>query len=593
MMDNEGSHGTADGVPAHLQTAPDGLLRGRGLSLGPNATSCPREQRSLLRVLRKRAQTRGDHAWLIFDGSETLTFAAADRRANQVAHALGSTVGDNAHVALMLRNQVEFMPAFYGAQAAGGVAVPLNPESKGPLLHQVLTKSEARVIVVRNDLLGVVAELEDLGGVELVVVTGPAEPQRAVNGVPVVAWTEWLQGQPVTPPQDVPSFDQICLLQFTSGTTGRAKGAIYSHHFLHLFAAMITDSQQRTADDVLFTPLPLCHVAALHLVANSALVAGCTAHLTGRFSASRFWTQVAESGATWSIILGPMAAMVMKTSPQAPPHRMRHMFCVPPPPERRAFEERYGVKMLWQGYGMTEIYPLPMPLEMRPGVAEDTLGIPVDWFDYGVVDEHDTMLPPDTVGELVFRPLMPHGMVDGYYKEPAATAHAFRNFAFHTGDLATYDNDGVLHYRGRRQERIRTKGENVSATEVEYVALRHPCVVEAACFGMASAVGEDDVKLDVAMAPASDIPVPSLADLHDWLQGQLPRFMVPRYLQQRASFPKTPSERIQKWKLADESLDSSEVFDAGERRRGGEKSPEGATQSAKSVQDSSRPSNAG
>jgi crotonobetaine/carnitine-CoA ligase len=184
------------------------------------------------------------------------------------------------------------------------------------------------------------------------------------------------------------------------------------------------------------------------------------------------------------------------------------------------------------------------------------------WMDYGVVDEHDALLPPGEVGELVFRPLLPHGMVDGYYGDPEATVDAFFNFMFHTGDLATVDEEGLLHYRGRKTERIRVRGENVSAGEVEFVALGHPAVVEAAAYGVAAEIGEQDVKLDVVARGDLD-----LAALHAWLEDNLPRHMVPRYLERRDSFPKTPSERVQKWRLSGEPLDREAVLDAGPRKR--------------------------
>jgi len=535
-----------------------GLLRGRGLDPGPHVRRYAPDERTLLRVLRDQADSRGDHPWLVFEGgAASLTFAQAYGLTNQVGHAVIDRVGEGAHVGLLLHNQWEFMPTFLGAQAARGVSVPLNPDARGPLLHHVVEASEVALIVARTDLLETLAGLDDLGGVQLVVAIGDGPPEQ-VNGVPVIDWDTWLDGQPTTPPRDLPAHHEMALLQFTSGTTGRQKGAVYSHHFLHLFGALFADSQERTPDDVLMTPLPLCHVAALHLVADTALHAGCTAHLYHRFSATEYFQQIADSGANWSIILGPMAAMVMKRVDETPRHRLESLFCVPPPPEREAFEERFGVRMLWQGFGMTEIFPIPMPTRMREGVPEDTIGMPVSWMDYGVVDEHDRLLPPDTVGELVFRPLIPHGMVDGYYQEPEATVAAFRNFMFHTGDLATYDEDGLLHYRGRKQERIRRRGENVSALELEFVALRNEAVVEAAAYGVPSDLGEEDVKLDVVLSRDQQ-----LEDLHTWLKDNLPRYMVPRYLEARPSFPKTPSERIQKWQLKQEPVDRPEVLDVG------------------------------
>jgi crotonobetaine/carnitine-CoA ligase len=131
---------------------------------------------------------------------------------------------------------------------------------------------------------------------------------------------------------------------------------------------------------------------------------------------------------------------------------------------------------------------------------------------------------------------------------------------FHTGDLGYYDEAGILHYRSRKQERIRRRGENVSAPELEWVVLRHEAVVEAAAYGVPSALGEEDVKLDVVLQSELAVEV-----LHEWLSSNLPRFMVPRFLEIRESFPKTPSERVEKYKLRIEALDRPAVFDAEAR----------------------------
>jgi carnitine-CoA ligase len=535
-----------------------GLLRGKGYDLGRHARAYPRPERSLVRVLADRAVDRADHTWLAFDGGRSLTFARAHALANRVGHAVAASVGRGAHVALFLRNQVEFMPSFLGPMAAGGVTVPLNADARGPLLEYVIAKSEARLLIARDDLLDRLDALGSLGLLALIVrVGGSGSGPERLHGVPVVAFDDWVAGRPDDPPGPPPGHDDVALIQFTSGTTGRSKGAIYPHHFLYLYSAMVSDSLEREPEDVLMTPLPLYHVAALHIVANSALHAGCTAHLPSRFSASGFWSEAATCGATFSIILGPMAAIILKTVPDAPRHRMETMFCVPPPPGREEFEARFGVRMLWQGYGMTEVYPLPMRREPLEGVPPTAIGHPVTWMEYGVVDEHDELLGPDEVGELVFRPLLPHAMVSGYHGDPEATALAFRNLMFHTGDLATYDGEGVLHYRGRMQERIRRRGENVSAFELETVALMHDQVVECAAYGVPGEFGEHDVKLDCVIR--GDL---AQADLHAWLVGNLPRYMVPRYVEFRDAFPKTPSERIEKYRLAAEPVDRPGVFDA-------------------------------
>ena len=536
-----------------------GLFRGEGHDFGPLYLGRPVGERTLLHVLRDRAADRPDHDWLVFDSEHRTTYRQAWERSARVADAVNRLEDGPVHVGILLRNQPEFMPTLLGAMLSGGVAVPLNADARGPLLEDMIDSANARILVVRSDLLEWIDRLESLGCVEKVIVVGDAAP-TTVCGVTAIGWDAWLEETDPEPPATLPTWTDLAMIMFTSGTTGRAKGAMYSHHFFYLYAATVADSLERTEDDVLTTPMPLYHSAAMHLIANSALMVGGTAHLKSRFSASRFWDEVVADGATGGIILGPMAAMVLKATEGTPEHRMNHLWCVPPI-QKEEFEERFGVRIIWQGYAMTEVEPMPMRKDMLNDVPIDTLGYIARWMDWGVVDEHDRLLPPGERGELVVRSLIPRGMFDGYYGRPDVTAEAFRNFAFHTGDLTSYDEDGLLHFHGRMQERIRRRGENISASEVEYVVLRYPDVLEAAVYGVPSPLGEQDVKLDVVGRDSLD-----LRALVAWLRDNLPRYMVPRYVERRASFPKTPSERVRKHLLIEQPLDRPEVLDTEAER---------------------------
>ena len=146
----------------------------------------------MLHVLDAQARERPDATWVVVDGAERLTFGAAQAEAHQVAHALVEDLGGPCHVGLFLRNQIEFLPSFYGAQAAGGVAVPLNADSRGLLLQRVIERADVRAIIARGDQLGVLQELDGLGAVELIVVTSPegalpaTRARRARGRVPLV-----------------------------------------------------------------------------------------------------------------------------------------------------------------------------------------------------------------------------------------------------------------------------------------------------------------------------------------------------------------------------------------------------------------------
>lgn len=530
------------------------LLRGKGPDLGRFGARFPQPERTMLHVLRMQARERPDKPWLVFDGADPLTFGAAQRLVNRVAHALAEDVGRGAHVGLFLRNQVEFFPVFYGAMTADGVAVPLNADARGVLLERVIAKSEIRALVARADLVPQLEALASLGAVELVVVAGEGDAPNTLHGAKVVRFDEWIAGRSDADAERLPDSTRTALIQFTSGTTGNAKGVVYPHHFLYLYSAIVSDGQGHTPDDVLTTPLPLFHVAALHIVSNSALHAGCTAYLRPKFSATTFWDEIAECGATFAILLGPLAAILLKTVHEVPEHRLEKLFCLPFPPDGEAFERRFRTRILWQGYGMTEVYPHPMQSEMIPGVGYDTVGHAAAWMEYGAVDEHDRLLGPGELGQLVYRPRLTDGMARGYFKEPEATVEAFRNFMFHTGDVGYVDEEGRVHFAGRLQDRIRRRGENISAAELESIAMAHPEVTEAAAVGVPGEFGEHEVKLDVATTGGLDVGA-----YHAWLAERLPRYMVPMYIEVHDELPKSASAKIQKHKLVEAGVDRPEV----------------------------------
>ena len=542
--------------------ADGGLLRGTGPGFGPLFRRFPFEERTLFHVLAHQAERLAGKPWLIFDSADVLTFGQAYQQACQCARALDATVSGPTRVALLLRNQIEFFPAFLGAIAHGSTAAPLNPELRGELLSRMLVKSEAEVLLIRDDLLALLEGLPSLGDVRLVVVCGGAPASDSVSGVEVTTFERWVNGRDTAPPAQLPSPTDPGAVMFTSGTTGGSKGAVSSNHYLYLFSAAVSDSFGHTADDVLTTPLQACHVAGLHVIANSALQVGCTAHMKSLFAPSTFWQDVARDGATFSMIMGQMPGILLKTVPSAPPHKLEHLYTVPyPGPE---FEERYNTRLVWQAYGLTESFP-HLPSKQRiDGKPATASGYAPSWFDYGVVDENDRLLPPGQPGELVYRPRIPFGMFSGYYKDDAATARAFRNFMFHTGDMGYYDEDGCVHFLRRMTDTIRRGGENISAVELETVTAGHPEVVEAAAYGVPGEFGGHEVKVDVTTTGSL-----ALADLHAWLAERLPRFMIPRYLEVVGEMPKTPSARIEKYKLRSRGIDRPEVemFEQPRRRK--------------------------
>ena len=539
-------------MPVREDVVEGALLRGVAETQTEHRLRFPFAERTLVHVLERQARERPDHPWLVFDSRETLTFGQASDRVQRFAEAVLEHVGPAPRVALFLRNQIEFMPAFLGAQAAGGLSVPLNAELKGPLLETMLSRAGAQVLIVRAELLQVLEALPGLGSVELVLLCGTEDGPQVLHGVPVQRFDAFLPDR--SRERRLPRTTDIGALMFTSGTSGGSKAAVCTNHYLYWFPACVADALELTDDDVLSTPLQICHVAALHNFANAALHAGITAHLKTWFSASSYWQDAAADGATFSMLMGQMASMVLRAVPEAPPHRQAFTYVLPQPVDREEFERRYRTTVVWQGWGMTEIFPHIITRHPLQDVTADTIGPAPSWVDVGVVDEDDRLLPPGTLGEMVYRPRLPFTMASGYFEDPEATSRAFRNLMFHTGDLGYYDEDGNIHFVMRNQDAIRRRGENISAVELERVVLAHPAVVDVAAYAVPAELGEHEVKLDVVGEQQID-----LDELHSWLVEVLPRYMVPTYLEQRESLPKTVSQRVEKYRLMAEPLDRPTV----------------------------------
>jgi crotonobetaine/carnitine-CoA ligase len=178
-------------------------------------------------------------------------------------------------------------------------------------------------------------------------------------------------------------------------------------------------------------------------------------------------------------------------------------------------------------------------------------GVAVPYFDVEIHDADDNPCPPGVEGEIVARPKFPRVMFDEYYNMPEATVHAFRNLWFHTGDRGRMDEDGYFYFVDRMKDAIRRRGENISSWEVEKVLNTHEAVLESAVVGVPSALTEEEV---LAVVVAKDGFVVDPVALLDFCQGRMAYFAVPRYVRIVATLPRTPSQRIEKYKLRSEGV---------------------------------------
>jgi crotonobetaine/carnitine-CoA ligase len=265
-----------------------------------------------------------------------------------------------------------------------------------------------------------------------------------------------------------------------------------------------------------------------------------------RFSVSGYWQRVHDENCNVSLMLGSMA-MLLWTREPSPGESIDTVVCIPAPPPtlQRAMAERWNCTFE-SNYGLSEAAPVTRSgpdIPLRPGSSGKILS---EYFDLRIFDDDDVEVPVGTVGEVVIRPLAPHVMFDGYYRNAQATVEKYRNLWFHTGDLARVDEDGYFYFVDRKDDYLRRRGENISSYEVEAAIARHPDVIEAAVVGIASDLLEQEVMAVVAVRPGSRLEP---EELIRFCVDVLPYFAVPRYVELVDDLPRTPSGKVQKHQL--------------------------------------------
>jgi crotonobetaine/carnitine-CoA ligase len=507
-------------------------------------------------LLRLRARQRGD-APLLRVGGAWSSYRRTEERAARAAAALAARgIGRGDRVAALCGNRVELVELFLGCAWLGAVLVPLNTALRGTSLREPLRRARASTLLVEPTLLGhVLAVTGDLDPLPLWVLSGPSTgsgpgsgPDGGVtDGRPEIAPAPDPAEYDPLPPVELDPGDPVAIL-FTSGTTGPSRGVCCPHGQLVQWGHTVGRALELGPADVLHTSLPLFHTNALNAFLQ-AIVAGAAFSVGARFSASRFFADAADAGATVTYLLGAMVNMVQAQPPgeRDRAHRVtRALAPASPAALCGPFAERFGVTLL-DGFGTTETnLVLGSSVSTVGQGPPGSLGRVVDGFAARVVDRHGVELPAGEAGELLVRTELPHAFATGYWDDPEHTAHRFRDGWFHTGDRVVRDADGWFRFVDRIKDVIRRRGENVSGYEVEQVLLRHPAVADAAVFAVPSDLAEDEVM--AVLVPATDAHLDP-AEVLEHCAGELPYFAVPRYLETAAELPLTATGKVRKEQL--------------------------------------------
>ena len=490
-----------------------------------------REDCVLKSMLDIRAARHPGRRVALFQDGTSWTYAECRdrvRRAAAFLQTLGVKKGDR--VIAWLPTGMPMVLTWFASNYLGAIFVPLNTAYRGKVLEHVVNSAAAAVMVAHPEL---VSRLDGLETPRLKHVVG----SDALDGD-----ASRLDDSAVVDHWDIQS------IIYTSGTTGPSKGVLSP--YLQLYTtAVVTYGYLKDGESILVN-LPMFHVGGTSPT-YAALVRSGMFSLVDGFSTTKFWDQVrAGDCASTSGLIGVMAAFLIKSEPR-PDDRdnpLKWLTMMPINEQTVKLGERFGFDYM-SGFNMTEVSS-PLVTGVNTKVFGGC-GRPRSGATCRLVDDHDIEVPVGSPGELIVRTDLPWSMNAGYDGMPEATAKAWRNGWFHTGDLFRRDPEGNYFFMDRIKDTVRRRGENVSSFEVEAAVLSHPDVDEAIAVGVASEIEEQEVLIAVKAKPGRTLDPRALIE---FLIPKLAYFMVPRYVRLVDEIPKTETNKARKVVFRDQGV---------------------------------------
>ncbi|MFC8680398.1 long-chain-fatty-acid--CoA ligase [Microbacterium ureisolvens] len=467
------------------------------------------------------------------DGMDAFAAALARR---------GVAAGDR--VLLLTLNRPEVVISVFGINRIGAIAVPINVRLTPPEIAYIVDDADAEVLIVEAPLaplVGAVAQLTDR--VKRVIVI--ADTAALADGHE--AWTDLIAEDPAGfDAPDVPE-DTTALIMYTSGTTGRPKGAMLDH--INLYAQSITCIRANNVvdeSDISFMTAPLFHIAGLGSIAPNFIIGIPTViHPLGAFNATELLDAWEREKAT-IVFNVPQQWQVICADPSIP-ERDLHLRIISwgaaPASDTllHAMADTFPHATNVAVFGQTELSPITCVLRGEDSLRKlGSVGKPIPTIQYRVVDDEMKDVAPGEVGEIVYRGPT---LMKGYWRKPAETAEAFEGGWFHSGDLVRQDEEGFVWVVDRKKDMIISGGENIYCAEVENVLFAHPKIIEAAIYGRADERWGEVPVAAVALAPGEEL---TIEELQGWLSDKLARFKQPKALVVVPALPRNAAGKVNK-----------------------------------------------
>ncbi|HEX2369283.1 MAG TPA: acyl--CoA ligase family protein [Acidimicrobiia bacterium] len=496
----------------------------------------------------------------IIHGGGRLSYRAMAEAATRLAHALqASGVEPGDRVAYLCPNIPELLVAHFGVPLAGAVLVAINTRLSSEEIRYILEHSGARLLVVDTELTPLLEPiLEDLGGVEEIVAVDDTGRGSSVPATDLADLMARGDDQPVD--WAVDHEDRTISINYTSGTTGRPKGVMYTHRGAHLNALAEVIHSRHSVDSVYLWTLPMFHCNGWCTTWGVTAIGGTHVCLRS-VDPSAVWRLLGEEGVT-HLNAAPTVLISLANAPGARPLTSPLVVTTagaPPSPTLIAQMSALGAEMV-HVYGLTETYGPYTVCQEQPGweVLEPTerarllarQGVAMVSADpIRVVDEEMGDVPRDgsTIGEVVMRG---NNVMKGYFDDSDATEQAFRGGWFHSGDLGVWHPDGYIELRDRAKDIIISGGENISTIEVEQALVTHPAVLEVAVVSVPDDYWGERPKAFVVLKSGTEV---TEDELIGHVRQRIAKFKAPDRVEFLTALPKTSTGKIQKYVLRDKA----------------------------------------
>ncbi len=503
---------------------------------------------NLRELLDQRAAATPEKVFLFSESDgRRFTYSEFDSAVNRaVSMLVAHGIGKDEVVSLLMPNSVEYIVAYFACWNIGAVAGPVNSLLKENEIAFVLNNSETRAMLVHSEFQERIEKIRsELPQLQSVITFD--DEREATREFAKESEESWLDGR-------APSLgkDDDAIIIYTSGTTGKPKGCLLTHGNVIANARQISEWLNFTDQDRLLTIMPLFHMNAVSVTTMSALYAGGSTVISPRFSASQFWKIISGYRVTSFGSVATMLSMLLSKYPEGVPEglttdQLRFAMCgsAPVPAEViKNFEETFNCPVV-EGYGLSESTCRstfnPPDERRRPG----SCGLPIG-NEMKVFDDDDRELADGQLGEIVLRG---ENILKGYYKNPEATATAFRNGWFHTGDVGYRDQDGYFFIVDRKSDMIIRGGENIYPREIDEVLYQHPAVAAAATIGIPDQLYGEEVAAFVVMKDGSKV---SEEELISYCSEKLADYKCPKSIRIVKDIPKGPTGKLLKRELAKE-----------------------------------------